>query len=122
MDLITSINNVIKSMVIESMLNSMPIFYLRDTVFVFQDKGACTYGVIIGVFAFIISLAFFVADLIFPSISSASKRKKIVMADLGLSGKFYTYCMHVISSRTLQAVLLRVHSKTFFACWSYCIE
>jgi len=63
-----------------------------------KDQGACSYGIIIGVFAFIISLAFFVADLIFPSISSASKRKKIVMADLGLSGAwtflyFVSFCV-----------------------------
>jgi len=51
-----------------------------------KDQSACHYGVAVGVMAFILAIVFFIFDLIFPSISSASKRKKIVMADLVLSG------------------------------------
>ena len=35
---------------------------------------------------FIVTICFFVSDLIFPSISSAEKRKKIVIADVIVSG------------------------------------
>jgi len=52
-----------------------------------QEVNACHYGVAIGIMAFIIATGFFVADLIFPSISSAEKRKKIVMADTLFSGR-----------------------------------
>ncbi|CAK8688134.1 synaptogyrin-2-like [Clavelina lepadiformis] len=51
-----------------------------------QNDNACHYGVAIGIMGFIIVTVFFVVDLIFPSISSAEKRKKIVMADMFFSG------------------------------------
>lgn len=51
-----------------------------------KDSNACHFGVAVGVLAFILAIVFFIFDLIFPSISSASKRKKIVMADLAFSG------------------------------------
>ncbi|XP_002128892.2 synaptogyrin-1 [Ciona intestinalis] len=53
-----------------------------------DDPNACHYGVAIGVLAFIISTVFFAADLVFPSISSAEKRKKVVMADVFFSGSW----------------------------------
>lgn len=53
-----------------------------------QDINACHYGVAIGIIAFIGASVFFVSDLVFPSISSAGKRKKIVIADMGFSSMF----------------------------------
>lgn len=57
----------------------------KDCIFG-QNSDACHFGVAVGVLAFILAIVFFIFDLIFPSISSASKRKKIVMADLFFSG------------------------------------
>lgn len=51
-----------------------------------EDINACHYGVAIGILAFIGATGFFVSDLIFPSITSAEKRKKVVMADMAFSG------------------------------------
>nr|CAB3266759.1 synaptogyrin-1-like [Phallusia mammillata] len=51
-----------------------------------NDDNACHYGTAIGILGFIIVTVFFVLDLVFPSISSAEKRKKIVMADIFFSG------------------------------------
>jgi len=54
---------------------------------IFGTKAsACNYAVAIGVMAFITATVFFIFDLVFPSISSASKRKKVVMVDLGTAG------------------------------------
>lgn len=51
-----------------------------------NNVNACHYGVAIGIIAFIGATALFVADLIFPSITSAETRKKVVMADMAFSG------------------------------------
>ncbi|XP_051889122.1 synaptogyrin-2b [Pristis pectinata] len=54
---------------------------------IFNDnEDACHYGVGIGVFAFLICIAFFVVDVYFHQISNVNQRKHIVMADLGISG------------------------------------
>jgi len=59
----------------------------RDGNCIFGEKAsACHFAVAIGVMAFITATVFFIFDLVFPSISSASKRKKVVMVDLGTSG------------------------------------
>ncbi|XP_039268743.2 synaptogyrin-2-like [Styela clava] len=50
-----------------------------------NDANACHYGVAIGILAFIGATVFFVSDLIFPSITSAEKRKKVVIADMAFS-------------------------------------
>jgi len=72
------------------------------------DINACHYGVAVGVLAFILAIVFFVLDLIFPSISSASKRKKIVLADLFFSGVwtllyFVAFCYLTKSWNSLMA-------------------
>jgi len=61
-------------------------YVLMPFTFLFQDNNACNYGTAIGILGFIFALVFFVLDFIFPSISSAEKRKKIVIADMGFSG------------------------------------
>lgn len=60
--------------------------YLNNKCIYNSDDNACHYGVAIGIIAFIGATAFFVSDLVFPSITSAEKRKKIVMADMAFSG------------------------------------
>jgi len=60
-----------------------------------QDNNACHFSVAVGVLAFIFAIVFFIFDLIFPSISSASKRKKIVVTDLIISG-LWTFLFFVV--------------------------
>ncbi|XP_067403267.1 synaptogyrin-2 [Emydura macquarii macquarii] len=50
-----------------------------------HNEDACRYGISIGVLGFLACVVFFVADVYFPQISSATDRKYLVMADLGFS-------------------------------------
>uniref|UniRef100_A0A8D0H291 Synaptogyrin n=1 Tax=Sphenodon punctatus TaxID=8508 RepID=A0A8D0H291_SPHPU len=50
-----------------------------------HSEDACRYGIGIGVLAFLACVFFFVVDVYFPQISSATDRKYLVMADLGFS-------------------------------------
>lgn len=52
------------------------------------DSNACGYGTGIGILAFIICLVFLVIDALFDNISSVQYRKYVVIADLGISGKY----------------------------------
>lgn len=52
-----------------------------------NNDSACSYGVGIGVLAFLACVAFLLLDAYFPQISNANERKYIVMGDLGFSGK-----------------------------------
>lgn len=49
--------------------------------------SACSYGVGIGVLAFLACVIFLVLDAYFPQISNAKERKLIVIADLVFSGE-----------------------------------
>ena len=51
-----------------------------------NDHGACNFGILVGVVAFLGLLALLVSDGLFENISSIKIRKYIVMADLGFSG------------------------------------
>ncbi|KAL3877269.1 hypothetical protein ACJMK2_035001 [Sinanodonta woodiana] len=51
-----------------------------------NNSGACSYGVAIGVLAFLLCTGFLVLDALFPNISSVQHRKYAVIADLSLSG------------------------------------
>ncbi|XP_028266967.1 synaptogyrin-2a [Parambassis ranga] len=50
-----------------------------------NNDSACSYGVGIGVLAFLACVAFLLLDAYFPQISNAKERKYIVMGDLGFS-------------------------------------
>ncbi|XP_059413494.1 synaptogyrin-2-like [Carassius carassius] len=51
-----------------------------------ENEGACSYGIGIGILAFLACVVFIVLDAYFPQISNANERKYIVLADLGFSG------------------------------------
>ncbi|XP_054615203.1 synaptogyrin-2a [Dunckerocampus dactyliophorus] len=50
-----------------------------------HKDSACSYGVGIGILAFLACVAFLVLDAHFPQISNAKERRYIVIADLGFS-------------------------------------
>ncbi|KAL8174878.1 UNVERIFIED_CONTAM: hypothetical protein K2H54_004517 [Gekko kuhli] len=50
-------------------------------------EGACNYGVAIGLIAFLACCFFLVVDLHFQQISSVKDRKRVVLLDLGFSGR-----------------------------------
>ncbi|XP_040046933.2 synaptogyrin-2a [Gasterosteus aculeatus] len=59
----------------------------EDTKCMFnKNDSACSYGVGIGVLAFLACVVFLVLDAYFPQISNAKERKMIVMGDLIFSG------------------------------------
>ena len=51
-----------------------------------KNDSACSYGVAIGVLAFIACVVFFALDAYQPQISNAKERKYIVTGDLAFSG------------------------------------
>lgn len=51
-----------------------------------QNDSACSFGVGIGVLAFLACVAFIILDAYFPQISNAKERKYIVTGDLVFSG------------------------------------
>lgn len=60
----------------------------EDTKCMFnKNDSACSYGVGIGVLAFLACVVFLVLDAYFPQISNAKERKMIVMGDLIFSGE-----------------------------------
>ncbi|KAA0705172.1 Synaptogyrin-2 [Triplophysa tibetana] len=59
----------------------------EDTRCIFnQNDSACTYGVGVGVLAFLACVVFIVVDALFSQISNAKDRKYIVLSDLIFSG------------------------------------
>lgn len=56
-----------------------------------KNDGACSYGIGIGILAFLACVVFIVLDAYFPQISNANERKYIVLIDLGFSGKNYDF-------------------------------
>lgn len=52
-----------------------------------KNDSACSFGVAIGVLAFLACVAFTILDAYFPQISNAKDRKYIVLSDLGFSGE-----------------------------------
>ncbi|XP_008327762.1 synaptogyrin-2a [Cynoglossus semilaevis] len=50
-----------------------------------KNDSACSFGVAIGVLAFLACVAFTILDAYFPQISNAKDRKYIVLSDLGFS-------------------------------------
>ena len=56
-------------------------------VCLYNDSGACNYGVFVGVIAFLASIGFIVGEYLFEQMSSVKTRKHYVLGDLGFSGK-----------------------------------
>ncbi|KAK2915829.1 hypothetical protein QQF64_024192 [Cirrhinus molitorella] len=51
-----------------------------------KNDSACSFGIGIGILAFLACVAFIVLDAYFPQISNANDRKYIVLGDLSFSG------------------------------------
>lgn len=49
------------------------------------NEDACRYGIGIGFLAFLGCIVFFIIDIYFPQLSSATDRRYVVLADLGFS-------------------------------------
>ena len=54
------------------------------------DSNACGYGIGIGVLAFLFCIGFLILDAMFDNMSSVQHRKYAVLADLGISGRYFT--------------------------------
>ncbi|KAF6122005.1 synaptogyrin 1 [Phyllostomus discolor] len=52
-----------------------------------RNPNACSYGVAVGVLAFLTCLLYLALDVYFPQISSVKDRKKAVLSDIGVSGR-----------------------------------
>lgn len=52
-----------------------------------RNASACSYGVAVGVLAFLTCLLYLALDVYFPQISSVKDRKKAVLSDIGVSGE-----------------------------------
>ncbi|XP_048871500.1 synaptogyrin-2b [Brienomyrus brachyistius] len=64
-----------------------PSIHVQEVKCMFnQNDSACSYGVAVGVLAFLACIAFLVLDVLFPHISNAMQRKYIVIGDLIFSG------------------------------------
>nr|KAF6453977.1 synaptogyrin 1 [Molossus molossus] len=50
-----------------------------------RNPNACSYGVAVGVLAFLTCLLYLALDVYFPQISSVKDRKKAVLSDVGVS-------------------------------------
>ncbi|KAM6215726.1 synaptogyrin-1 isoform 1-T1 [Rhynchocyon petersi] len=50
-----------------------------------RNASACSYGVTVGVLAFLTCLLYLALDVYFPQISSVKDRKKAVLSDIGVS-------------------------------------
>ncbi len=80
------------------------------------NDSACSYGIGVGVLAFLACVAFIVLDAYFPQISSATDRKYIVLGDLCFSGKNYNrVCMILVfishvSNATKQPTFILIES------------
>ncbi len=51
------------------------------------NDSACSYGIGVGILAFLACVVFIVLDAYFPQISNANDRKYIVLGDICISGK-----------------------------------
>lgn len=52
-----------------------------------RNRSACTYGVSVGVLAFLTCTLYLAVDVHFPQISSVKDRKKTVISDIVVSGE-----------------------------------
>lgn len=62
-----------------------------------STDSACSYGVGVGVLAFLACVLFLMLDAYFPNISNAKDRKYIVISDLAFSGKsWFSFFHHIV--------------------------
>ena len=52
-----------------------------------RNQNACNYAVAMGTLCLLCSAGFLALDVYFPQISGVKDRKKVVMADIGVSGE-----------------------------------
>lgn len=71
------------------------------------SDSACSYGVGVGVLAFLACVVFLFLDAYFPQISNAKERKAIVLGDLVFSGERLYMRIKERSSKTGRAVLFK---------------
>ncbi|XP_051570470.1 synaptogyrin-2a [Myxocyprinus asiaticus] len=80
----------------------------QDTKCIFnQSDSACSYGVSIGVLAFLACVIFIILDAYFPQISNANERKYIVLGDLVFSGAWtflWFVCFCVLANQWSKTV------------------
>uniref|UniRef100_A0A1A7Y7X0 Synaptogyrin n=1 Tax=Iconisemion striatum TaxID=60296 RepID=A0A1A7Y7X0_9TELE len=76
-----------------------------------RNNGACSYGVAVGLLAFLACVAFLMMDAYFPNISNSKNRKRIVIGDLAFSAVwtflwFICFCILVNQWSKTQASLV----------------
>uniref|UniRef100_T1JEK9 MARVEL domain-containing protein n=1 Tax=Strigamia maritima TaxID=126957 RepID=T1JEK9_STRMM len=59
-----------------------------------ENNGACSFGIGVGVIAFLACVAFLILDYMFDNISSIKTRKHVVLGDMGFSG-FWSFLWFV---------------------------
>jgi len=70
------------------------------------NDSACSYGIAIGILAFLACVVFIILDALFHQISNAKERKYIVLVDLVFSGKkvvqgfFFLRATYLLRSKT----------------------
>ena len=92
--------------------------YIREYC-VFDDSDCCSFGISVGVIAFLGLMGFLVLDALFDNISSVQRRKYVVIADMAFSGtlwaveriKTYEWNVHQIHNIVLRASV-RAHVRT----------
>ncbi|XP_016325422.1 synaptogyrin-2-like [Sinocyclocheilus anshuiensis] len=91
-----------------------------------QNESACSYGIGVGILAFLACVVFIVLDAYFPQISNANERKYIVLGDLCFSGVwtflwFVCFCIlanqwsHTTQSAVLADAARAVVAFSFFS-------
>ncbi|KTG05859.1 hypothetical protein cypCar_00005347 [Cyprinus carpio] len=61
-----------------------------------QNDSACSYGVGVGILAFLACVVFIVLDAYFPQISNANERKYIVLGDLCFSANQWSHTTQTV--------------------------
>lgn len=72
-----------------------------------NNDSACSFGVGIGILAFLACVVFLLLDAYFPQISNAKERRSIVIGDLGFSGLWtflWLICFSVLANQWAKTV------------------
>uniref|UniRef100_UPI0037E83C7D synaptogyrin-2a n=1 Tax=Semicossyphus pulcher TaxID=241346 RepID=UPI0037E83C7D len=78
-----------------------------------ENDSACSYGVGIGILAFLACVVFLMLDAYFPQISNAKERKYIVTGDLAFSAVWtflWFICFCVLANQWSKTTNVNVHS------------
>jgi len=68
--------------------------YTNDTCAYNETNGACSFGIGVGVIAFLAALGFLAMDAMFDNFSSIKTRRHVVIGDMGFSG-FWSFLWFV---------------------------